>query len=99
VQHLSNGDQKINPDGTYTTSALFEVVAPYTPGSLRVEAWAPGIISLEVAPQRTGVSMEGNGDIREDHASKTVMSPFGKYAIIVQTRTAVNIDIRYAFDQ
>ena len=43
--------------------------------------------------------MEGNGDIREDHASKTVMSPFGKYAIIVQTRTAVNIDIRYAFDQ
>lgn len=41
------GSQKKNNDGTYTTTAEFEVVSPYPVSNLKIVAKAPGILRLE----------------------------------------------------
>ena len=61
-----------NPDGSQTISILAEVVAPYPPGSLFVQATAPDIIDFGVIPQRTGMSVTGHSGKREDHAFTTL---------------------------
>ena len=87
-----------NPDGTITTHILAEVVAPYPPSSLRVVAWASGIVALSVAPQRAGMHMAGHCGTRADHAFHTLMSPMGRYMISVQTKEPTNPRIEYQFD-
>jgi len=96
---ISAAESSKNEDGTYTMSAEVEVVSPYPPGSLRLEAWAPGIVSLGAAPQRTGMSMTGHSGVRPDHAFTTLMQPFGKYVITVRTAAPTNVDLRYDFDK
>jgi hypothetical protein len=87
-----------NPDGTFTAVFDAQVVAPYTPGSMRVEAWAPGITQMNIAPQRTGPFIGGHSGLRPDHAFATVMSPFGQYKVYVRTKDPTNIELRYAFE-
>jgi hypothetical protein len=88
-----------NEDGTYNVTSEAEIVSPYPPGSLRLEAWAPGIISLEAIPQRTGISMTGHSGVRPDFAFTTLMQPFGKYHIVVRVKEPTNIDLKYDFDR
>jgi hypothetical protein len=96
---ISAAQGKQNPDGTFVAAFDALVVAPYTPGSLRVEAWAEGVTALNVAPQRTGGSISGHSGVRSDHAFATVMSPFGHYKIFVTMKKPTNVDIKYGFDQ
>jgi hypothetical protein len=88
-----------NPDGTYTVSIEAEIVSPYPPSSLLLEAWGVGIVSFEAVPQRTGMQMTGHTGIRPDHAFTTLMQPFGKYLFIAQTKEPINIELRYDFDK
>lgn len=96
---LSSAQGTQSPDGSFVAVFDAQIVAPYTPGSLRVEAWAPGITKLDVAPQRTGMAMFGHSGVRADHAFSTVMNPFGLYKIYVTTKEPTNVEIRYGFDQ
>ena len=96
---LSAAEGKQNQDGAFVAVFDAQVVAPYTPGSMQIEAWAPNIVKLDVAPQRTGMVMFGHSGVRPDHAFSTVMSPFGQYKIYVTTKQPTNIEIRYSFDQ
>lgn len=96
---LSSAQGSQNPDGSFVAVFDAQIVAPYTPGSLRVEAWAAGITKLDIAPQRTGMAMYGHGGVRPDYAFSTVMQPFGWYKIYVTTKAPTNVEIRYAFDQ
>jgi hypothetical protein len=96
---LEDGRGTANADGTYTTIIPAQIIAPYVPGSLRIEAWAEGIISMEVIAQRSGMQMGGHCGTRPDHAFYTVMNPFGQYHIQVQTREPVNLEIRHRFNQ
>lgn len=95
---LGKPEAKSLPDGTQMIRIPAEVVAPYTPGSLRVEAWAPGLVKMDVIAQRTGMQMLGHCGTRENHAFATVMQPFGRYAIKLQMRELADIEIRYDFD-
>lgn len=94
----SNATTTQNPDGTYTTIIPAKIVAPYAPGSLLIEAWAAGIVRLEVIAQRTGLQMDGHCGVRPTYAFHTLMSPFGMYMIHVTTRDRAQVEIRHAFD-
>jgi hypothetical protein len=88
-----------NADGTSTLTTEAEIISPFPPGSMRLEAWAPGILSLDAAPQRIGMSMTGHSGVRSDHAFTTLVQPFGKYLIVVRTKEPTNVDLRYDFDK
>jgi hypothetical protein len=96
---LSATHGKQESDGSFAAVFDVQIVAPYTPGSLRIEAWAPGITRLDVVPQRTGAAIFGHSGVRPDHAFSTVMQPFGHYKIYVLTKAPTNVEIRYLFDQ
>jgi hypothetical protein len=96
---VSIGETIKNPDGTFTATAEAEVISPYPPGNMRLEAWAPGILRLNVIPQRSGMSQQGHSGLRSDHAFTTLMQPFGKYRITVQTKDAAKIELKYGFDK
>jgi hypothetical protein len=91
-------DVRQNPDGSQTISILAEVVAPYPPGSLFIQATAPHIAALNVIAQRTGMSMTGHTGQREGSAFTTLMNPFGKYMIDVQTSKPEQVTIDYHFE-
>jgi hypothetical protein len=97
---LRLGDAKVTQaqDGTYVTGIRADVIAPYTPGSLSIEAWAAGILGVSAVPQRTGSNMVGHTGVRPDFAFTTVMSPFGEYIIYVKTRSETNVQIKYRFE-
>jgi hypothetical protein len=98
---LKLGPQKAgkNADGTFALTVEAEVISPYPPGSMRLEAWAPGIMELQAVPQRSGMSMTGHSGVRPEYAFTTLMQPFGKYLIVVRTKEAANIDLKYDFDK
>jgi hypothetical protein len=86
-----------NADGTVTVRAMFEIVASSPPGQLEVVANAPGIVAMNVTPQRTGMAMFGLSWVRADSALTTVMSPFGQYLVEVKLRGPARIDLQYHF--
>jgi hypothetical protein len=96
---LSGTKSLKNPDGTFSLTTEAEIVSPYPPGSLRLEAWAPSILSFDAIPQRVGMSMTGHSGLRLDHAFTTLMQPHGKYLVVVRTKEPANIDLRYDFDK
>jgi hypothetical protein len=92
-----NNDIRQNPDGSQTVLILTEVVAPYPPGSLLIKAAAPHILDLDVIPQRTGMSINGQSGKRDGYAFTTLMSPFGKYMINVRTSKPEAVSVEYEF--
>jgi len=95
---LSPVNTEENADGTYTLTHEVEIVSPYPPGRLQLEAWASGILSLHATPRRAGMTMFGPSGTRPDHAFTTVLQPSGKYLIVVKVKKPTNVDIRYSFD-
>ena len=96
---LSAAKVERNEGGTYSVTSEAEIVSPYPPGSLRLEAWAPGIISLDASPQRTGIVMMGHTGVRADFAFTTLMQPFGQYLITVRVSELTNVELKYEFDK
>ena len=96
LKQLNNSIRQ-NPDGSQTISILAEVVAPYPPGSLFIQATAPDILDFDVNPQRTGMSMTAHSGKKESHAFTTLMSPFGQYMINVRTTKPQSVVIEYEF--
>lgn len=86
-----------NSDGTYTTSFMFEVVAPYPPGNLSLEVHAATIISLDMVPQRAGIHMSGHTGKRDGFAFTNLHSPFGKYLMTVRTGKQEQLVVNYSF--
>ena len=96
---LSAAKVERNEDGTYSVTSEAEIVSPYPPGSLRLEAWASGIIDLEAIPQRTGIIITGHTGVWADFAFTTLMQPFGKYLIVVRVSEPTNVELKYEFDK
>jgi hypothetical protein len=88
-----------NPDGTYTATLEAEIVSPYPPATLLVEAWNAGIVSFDAIPQRSGLAMGGPSGVRSDHAFATMVQPFGKVHFVVVTKDVPHIELRYDFDK
>lgn len=86
-----------HPDGTFTISFLVEVISPYPVGQLYLEVHSDGIMSLDVVPQRTGMSMSGHTGKREGWCFTTLMQAFGRYSVTVRTREN-KINMTYAFN-
>ena len=95
---LISNEGKANPDGTYTSSVLTEVVAPYTPGKLIVEAFAPGIVDLDVRPQGTGVMMGGHAGKRAGLCFATVINPSGRYWLNIKTKDEPQLSVEWRFE-
>jgi hypothetical protein len=88
---------KQESDGSYTLRTMVEIVAPYPPGQLQIKASAPGIIDMDVIPQRSGMSQTGPSGVRESFAFTTLMSPFGKYIIAVHLKNPATVNLEYGF--
>jgi hypothetical protein len=86
-----------NADGTITVRAMFEVIASSPPGQLEVVTNAPGIVAMNVIPQRTGMALFGLSWVRADSALSTVMSPFGQYIVEVKLKAPARVDLQYHF--
>lgn len=86
-----------NSDGSFTSSVMVEVVAPYTPGNLTIEAYASGIQSLEVRPQSAGLYAEGHSGLRQDMAFTNISGPHGKYLIVVTTKQLADVRVDWSF--
>jgi hypothetical protein len=97
LKQLHN-DVRQNPDGSQTASILAEVIAPYPPGSLFIKATSPYIAALNVIPQRAGASVTGHSGKREGYAFTTLMNPFGKYIIEIQTSKPESVALEYQFE-
>lgn len=87
-----------NPDGTYTTTDVIEVISPFPVQSLDIEAHAPDILDLEVGAQRAGVMNTGHAGKREGFNFTSVQNPIGQYRIIVKTAGATDVDFRYSLE-
>lgn len=106
INQAPEPDLKIEPastqedrDGTFTTTAFIEVVSPYPPSQLYLEAHAQDISAFKVEPQRSGPSVYGLTGKREGFSFTTIMSPFGRYRVTVQTKkkpqTAVEVTYKF----
>jgi hypothetical protein len=87
-----------SPDGTFITSVLVEIVAPYPPASLSLEAHAPSVLDMQVMPQRTGIAMFGPTGKRDGLCFTSIHNPAGRYLITVRTSTREGVKIGYNFD-
>ena len=85
-------------DGMFESSTVYEIVAPYPPAALRLAAYAEGILSLDVRPQRDGLHLYGHTGRRDDHHFTTVQHPSGHYLVRVVLREKKPITIRYHFE-
>lgn len=92
-----SAEQKINPDGSQTVIAVVQIIAPYPPGELFLSATADGITGFDVGPQRTGIMQTGHSGQRGNMRFTTIYSPYGAYAIRIQTAAAAKVMIDYDF--
>jgi hypothetical protein len=86
-----------NTDGTYTASSLVEVVSPYPPANLYIQANAEDILDLECISQRPGVRMTGHSGKRPGYCFTNLVSPSGKYMIKVRTQGQTPVDLLCEF--
>jgi hypothetical protein len=88
----------IESNGTFITSAMVEVVAPYPPANLALTARAPSIIQFDVQAQRSGISMLGNSGKRDGFCFTNLQQPSGQYLLTITTVAPERIAIEYAFN-
>ncbi len=87
-----------NLDGSFTTEFDLQIIAPNPPANLYVETRAPGILSIELLPQRTGMVVTGHTGIRPDFAFTNLQHPYGKNRLVVRTQGKVPIEFEYKFE-
>ena len=85
-----------NPDGSFTTVFEVEVISPYPASELVLQAWASSIKRLDVRSTRVGSHVFGHTGKREGYHFTTVLHPFGRYVIEIQTTKREEIELRHA---
>ncbi len=98
VKLLGEVKSSENSDGTYTQIIVFEIVAPYPPGQLLIQAFGTDIVELDVGALRTGIVLGGHSGRRQDFVFTTLLHPFGAYELTVQTKTKRWVKIEMTFD-
>jgi hypothetical protein len=89
-----------NPDGTHAVIIKTEVASPITPGLLVVQIDAAGIRNVSIFPPPiNGVSSIDLKNVRRNINSfyAEIQSPRGRYDIVIQTNSAVPIDLNATF--
>jgi hypothetical protein len=82
-------------NGVVTTLVMIEVVAPYPPANLYLEARSPTLIECRVTPQRSGVHQTGNSSKREGFWFTNIQHPWGKYLMTVK---AASRDLQFEYN-
>jgi hypothetical protein len=83
LKQLSGTDWKSNADGTVTSVAMFQVVAPYPPANLKVTAYGDAVLDVKIQPQREGLIFEGSKGSGQGYAFDNLEQPYGTLAINV----------------
>lgn len=81
--------------GRYHSRVELIVESPYPPGNLYVGVHAPSIVSMDLAPQRTGAVMMGNCGMRDGFAFANLQSPYGRIHLDVVTTQSERLEIEW----
>jgi hypothetical protein len=76
---------------------MIEIIAPYPPANLYLEARSPTLIAFNVAPQRGGVHQSGHTGKREGFAFTNIQHPSGRYLVTVKAASR-DVKLKYKFD-
>jgi hypothetical protein len=88
--------QRGEADGLFFIEAIVEVVSPYPPGNLYLEAKAENIVELRVTPARGSMLFGGRAGLSGGVAFTNVQSPFGQYVVYVTARSQdIKFDYRF----
>jgi hypothetical protein len=93
-----------NPDGTFTTLLVIQVVAETSPSSLYLRIKSPGLIQADVSPAEasggfiTSIQYDtGFISTEKDTYETTIPAPRGTYNIFVLTPRATDIQLGWRF--